>query len=52
MDPAKVAGIAGANRVAEFQGARSNHEVRQRKIDAVGGLLATDAGDDLGGGFG
>ncbi len=46
-NPAEVAGVAGTDRVAEFQSTRSDHEIPQRKVDAVGGLLTTDAGNDL-----
>jgi hypothetical protein len=48
----KVAGVARVNGVAEFLRARTDHEIAQRKIDADGGLLATDAGDDFRRSFG
>lgn len=44
----ELAGVAGADCVTELQRASCDHEISERKVDAFGGLLASDTGDDLG----
>src|ERR1039457_3191935 len=51
-DAAKIPQVVGPNRVAQFQGAGSDEEIRQRQNDPPGGLFFANAGDDLSSGFG
>jgi hypothetical protein len=47
VDSGKIAGIAGSYPVAEFQRARSDDEIAQRKTDPLSGLLTAETGYDL-----
>ncbi len=51
-DAAKIPQVVGPNRIAQFQGAGSDEEIRQRQSDPPGGLFSANAGDDLSSGFG
>ena len=50
-DAIEVARIVGADRVAEFQSARADDQIRKRQIDSFSGLFTTDPGDDFCCGF-
>ena len=43
----KVAHVTGADSVTKFQRTGTDQEISQRKIDAVGSLFTTNAGDDF-----
>jgi hypothetical protein len=51
-DAAKITQVVGSNRVAQFQGAGSDKEIRQRQNDPLAGLFSANASDDLSSGFG
>ena len=51
-DASKIPQVVGPNRVAQFQSAGSDKEIRQRQNDPLGGLFSANAGDDLSSGFG
>ena len=50
-DAAKIPQVVGPNRIAQFQGAGSDEEIRQRQNDPLAGLFSANASDDLSRGF-
>ena len=43
----EVTDIVGSDRVAEFQSARTDDQIRKRQIDSLSRLFSTDASDDF-----
>lgn len=43
----EIANVARANRIAGFQGARSNNKIAQGEVNPLSGELAADASNDL-----